>query len=233
MTGYKSPLIGLTVYNADDQYQYYPDDYVRAVRICGGIPVLLPPGESNYSKLVDLLDGVILTGGGDINPACYSGESHPQVYWVNDDQDISEMNIAEIALDLKKPVLATCRGMQVINTLLGGTLHQHLPDNYGDAILHRLEINQAVDHDVIVDKGSTLAKLLGEVQFSVKSWHHQSVKELATGFRAVGFAEDGVIEAIESDEYPDLIAVQWHPEIDNNSNHLQQKLFQGWLNKCI
>lgn len=233
MTECKSPMIGLTVYSADDQYQYYPDDYVKAVRICGGIPVLLPPGESNYAKLVALLDGIILTGGGDINPACYAGEHHPQVYWINDEQDVSEMNIAKIALDLKKPVLATCRGMQVINTVLGGTLHAHLPDNYGDSILHRQEENLAIDHDVIVDKESMLAKLLGAVQFTVKSWHHQSIKELARGFRAVAFAEDGVIEAIESEDYPDLIAVQWHPEIDNKNNHLQQKLFQGWLNKCI
>ena len=132
MTINKSPLIGLTIYNSDDQYQYYPNDYINSVRVCGGIPVLLPPGDSSTSKLVSFLDGIILTGGGDINPAYYADQAHPQVYWINDEQDKSELNIAEIALDMKKPVLATCRGMQVINTLLGGTLHQHLPDNYGN-----------------------------------------------------------------------------------------------------
>lgn len=228
----QSPLIGLTIYNANDRYHYYPNDYINAVRVCGGIPVLLPPGEPNSAKLVRSLDGVVLTGGGDINPARYNGEAHPDVYWVNDEQDSSEIKIAEIALALKKPVLATCRGMQVINTLLGGTLHVHLPDKYGDKVAHRHEQNLAVDHDVTLDKNSTLARLMGAVQFTVKSWHHQSVNQLAAGFRAVGVAEDGVIEAIESDDYPDLIAVQWHPEIDNKNSFPQQKLFQGWLNKC-
>ncbi len=232
MTAAQSPLIGLTVYSSEDRYQYYPRDYVSAVRLCGGIPVLLPPGESNTEKLIDLLNGIILTGGGDINPVHYGGDLHSQIYWVNDDQDKSEMNIAKIALDQKKPVLATCRGMQVINTLLGGTLHAHLPDNYGNAVLHRLEENLAVDHDVRLKKDSALAKLLGAVEFPVKSWHHQSIKELAKGFQAVGFAEDGVIEAIESDAYPNLIAVQWHPEIANEKNGLQKKLFQNWINKC-
>ena len=233
MTTDKSPLIGLTVYASGDQFQYFPDDYINAVRACGAIPVLIPPCEPNYEKLVSLLDGIILTGGGDINPNLYSGESHSQLYWVNDDQDESEVKIARIALDLKKPILATCRGMQVINILKGGTLHVHLPDNYGEAVLHRLKTNQAVDHEVTIDENSNLAKLLGATQISVKSWHHQSIKDLASGFRAVGFAHDGVIEAIESDAYPSLIAVQWHPEIDNQDSCQQQKLFAGWLSKCL
>ena len=232
MTEDNTPLIGLTVYSADDKYHYFPHDYVDAVRVCGGIPVLLPPGESNPADLVCALDGVILTGGGDINPQRYSGEPHPQIYWVNDGQDESEFKIAQTALELKKPVLATCRGLQVINILMGGTLHPHFPDQYGDNVLHRTDNNQAVEHSVNLDQASALARLLGEVQFSVKSWHHQSIKDLADGFRAVGFAEDGVIEAIESDDYPDLIAVQWHPEIDNQNNGVQQKLFQCWLSKC-
>lgn len=227
-----TPLIGLTVYSSSDVFQYYPNDYVNAVRLFGGIPILLPPGDVNVSRLVAQLDGVILTGGGDINPDNYNQTCHSKLYWVNEEQDNYEFQIAKHALDLYKPILATCRGMQIINTLLGGSLHQHLPDQYGESVLHRSSKNQSVDHDINVDDHSNLAKMLGCARFSVKSWHHQSINVLAPGFRAVGFADDGVIEAIESDAYPDLIAVQWHPEIDNENNALQQKLFQGWLKKC-
>ena len=228
-----TPLIGLTVYSSNDVFQYYPNDYVDAVRLFGGIPLLLPPGDTNAEKLVAQLDGVILTGGGDINPANYDQACHSQLYWVNDEQDTYEFTIAKTALDLNKPILATCRGMQIINTLLGGSLHQHLADEYGESVLHRSSKNLCVDHEINVDVNSNLADMLGCARFSVKSWHHQSIKELAAGFRAVGFADDGVIEAIESDAHPDLMAVQWHPEIDNENNVLQQKLFQSWLKKCI
>lgn len=233
MNTQRLPLIGLTVYSADDKYHYFPHDYVKSVRLSGGIPVLLPPGESRNTDLIRALDGVILTGGGDINPQRYSGEGHPQLYWVNDGQDESEFNIASTALEMKLPVFATCRGLQIINTLMGGSLHPHFPDHYGDDISHRSEANQAVEHLVTLESDSALARLVDEVRFTVKSWHHQSIKDLANGFRAVGFAEDGVIEAIESEDYPDLVAVQWHPEIDNENNGVQQKLFQRWIAKCL
>ena len=232
MTKFASPLIGMTVYNSKDVFQYYPNDYINAVRLFGGIPVMLPSGDANVNKLISQLDGVILTGGGDINPLKYNETSHSELYWVNDEQDKYEFDIADAALNLNKPVLATCRGMQIINTLLGGSLHQHLADEYGNSIQHRSSKNRCVEHEVKVDQHSDLADMLGCVRFSVKSWHHQSIKTLARGFRAVAFADDGVIEAIESQAYPDLIAVQWHPEIENENNELQQQLFQCWLNKC-
>ena len=225
-------VIGITVYNSKDEFQYYPDDYLKAVRLFGAIPVLMPPGEPNSEQLIRSLDGIILTGGGDINPKCYAQAPHDELYWVNDEQDNYELTIARQALNLNKPVLATCRGMQVINILLGGSLHQHIPDHYGDCVWHRSPKNQAVNHDVYLEQDSGLAQALGATKFSVKSWHHQSISQLASGFRAIGFADDGVIEAIESEAYPNLVAVQWHPEIDNQDNSQQQKLFQSWLAKC-
>ena len=117
------PIIGITVYSSDDEKYYYPADYIRSIRLAGGVPVLLPPNEPDVNKLVNSLDGIVLTGGGDINPERYNGDYHKELYWVNDLQDEAEMQIAQIALDCDKPLLATCRGLQLINILLGGTLH--------------------------------------------------------------------------------------------------------------
>lgn len=233
MNNHQSPLIGLSIYNASDKYHYFPADYINAVRITGGVPLLLPPDESNLERTVQALGGIILTGGGDINPASYEGENHPSIYWVNDEQDQSEYRLAEMALKLEKPILATCRGMQIINVLLGGTLHTHLPDVYGEQIAHRHAEDKAAEHQVNLLEDSRLAKLMGATKFSIKSWHHQGVDKLAPGFRAVGYAQDGVIEAIESDAYQNLFAVQWHPEISAKVDVTQQELFNKWVHLCI
>jgi len=171
MSNIKAPLIGLSIYNEQDKYHYFPEDYIRSVRKAGGIPLLLPPGESNYHQAIDSLDGIILTGGGDINPLRYNGGSHESIYWVNDSQDESEQIIADVALELQKPILATCRGMQIINVLLGGTLHPHLPDVYGEDVLHRHAEDKAVDHRIDVLENSRLANLIGSTQFFAKSEH--------------------------------------------------------------
>ena len=233
MNNYQSPLIGLSIYNANDKYHYFPEDYIQAVRNTGAVPLLLPPNETNLERTVQALDGIILTGGGDINPASYDGVCHSSIYWVNDEQDQSECRLAEIALMLEKPILATCRGMQIVNVLLGGTLHAHLPDIYGEHVAHRHAEDKAAEHQVDLLDDSTLANLMGINKFSVKSWHHQSVNKLAPGFRAVGFAQDGVIEAIESDAYPNLFAMQWHPEISAKEDVIQQELFNKWIQLCI
>ena len=232
MNKHQSPLIALSIYNANDKYHYFPADYIKAVRVAGGVPLLLPPDEVNLEQTVQSLDGIILTGGGDINPARYDGVDHPSIYWVNDEQDKSEFRLAEIALKLEKPILATCRGMQIINILLGGTLHAHLPDLYDKQVAHRLAEDKAAEHQVNLLENSRLANFIGAANFTVLSWHHQSIDKLAPGFEVVGVAQDGVVEAIESDAYPNLIAVQWHPEISANTDVVQQNLFNQWVNVC-
>ena len=233
MNRFEAPLIGLTVYNNDDEKYYYPADYINSIRKAGGIPVLLPPAEPEISTAIKALDGIVLTGGGDINPCHYGGGVHEEIAWVNDLQDETELIIANTALELDKPILATCRGMQLINVIFGGTLHAHLPDKYGQSIDHRTHQDTSVDHQVTITPGSQLARLLGSREFNVKSWHHQSIDQLASGFHSVAQSEDEVIEAIESEQHPDLIAVQWHPEIENDHNPVQQMLFKGWVEKCM
>ncbi len=232
MSSSRAPLIGLSVYDDKDKYHYFPNDYINAVRKGGGVPILLPPEETNNARIIEALDGIILTGGGDVNPERYNGSDHSTIYWINDQQDKTELELAELGLKLETPVLATCRGMQIINVLFGGTLHAHVPDFYGENTLHRHAEDKAIDHQIELTKDSRLAQLLGVNSFAAKSWHHQAVDKVAENFNAVGYAEDGVIEAIESDEYPNLIAVQWHPEISAKDNPLQQKLFNEWLSLC-
>ena len=232
MNSARAPLIGLTVYDDKDKYHYFPNDYINAVRKGGGVPVLLPPEETNSLRIIENLDGIILTGGGDVNPERYDGANHSAIYWINNEQDETELQLAELGLESGKPILATCRGMQIINVLFGGTLHAHVPDIYGENTLHRHAEDKAIDHKIELVKNSKLAQLLGVSSFAAKSWHHQAVDKVAENFTAVGYAEDGVIEAIESDEYPNLIAVQWHPEISAKDNLLQQKLFNEWLSLC-
>ncbi len=228
----QAPVIGLSVYSADDKYHYFPHDYINAVRRAGGVPVLLPADEPNISKLINALDGVILTGGGDINPERYNGADHPAIYWISDQQDKTEMDLANAALKYQKPMLATCRGMQIVNVLLGGTLHAHVPDVYGESTLHRHAEDKATEHQIEVAQESKLIQIFESNSFLAKSWHHQAIDKLADNFKAVAHAPDGVIEAIESDQYPNLIAVQWHPEICAGTEPLQQKLFDQWLNLC-
>ena len=232
MNSLRAPVIGLSVYDDKDKYHYFPNDYINAVRKGGGVPILLPPEETNIARIIETLDGIILIGGGDVNPQRYNGAEHSTIYWINDQQDKTELKLAELGLKSEIPILATCRGMQIINILFGGTLHAHVPDIYGEQTLHRHAEDEAIDHQIKLTEDSNLAQLLGVSSFSAKSWHHQSIDKLAQNFKAVGYAEDGVIEAIESDEYPNLIAVQWHPEISAKDNPLQQKLFDEWLGLC-
>lgn len=220
------PLIGITTYGRDGDNRFYlPAPYVDAVRRAGGIPVLLPPGESNPKGLFDKLDGLILTGGGDLDPTLYGGRSHPTIYMVDRERDRSEMSLVEQSLESKLPTFGICRGSQMINVALGGTLVEHLPDLVGDAIPHRLPPREPTSHPIKLDSGSHLAKILSQIEFSAPSWHHQAVRRLAPGLRSVAQAPDGTIEAVEYPDHPWLIGVQWHPELAADQEPLHQKLF--------
>ena len=128
-----------------------------------------------------------------------------------------------------KPVLAICRGMQILNTVLGGTLHVHLPDVVGESVLHRAPPRDPISHGIQVAADSELAKVIGE-QVHTASWHHQAIHQLGKGLKAVAWAPDGVIEAVELEGRQDLLAVQWHPEITAAEDDGQQRMFD-WLIK--
>jgi putative glutamine amidotransferase len=213
----RRPLIGITTYHREtsgrDRFTV-PSAYVDALRAGGGLAVLIAPGDEAPEELLVRLDGLVLSGGGDLDPASYGGDAHSRTYSVSPERDRFELALLRGALERGTPTLAICRGMQLLNVVLGGDLHPHLPDVVGDAVTHRASQTQAASHPVRLESGSALAGQLASTQLdSVPSWHHQALRRLGSGLRPVAWAPDDVIEAVELRGEPQLIAVQWHPEL--------------------
>ena len=233
-----APLIASTTYPADDvgDRVNLPPEYIASVRRAGGRAVLVPPGEPDVAGLLDTVDGVLLTGGGDIDPSLWGGPEHETVYMTSVVRDSMEIELARLAVERGVPLLAICRGMQVLNVALGGTLHVHVPDVVGESVVHRLpppdDIMRpgwkgAVPHSIELAPDSRLADVLGTTDIEPMSWHHQAVDELGEGLRAVAHAPDGIIESIELDGHPNVTAVQWHPELTAADDPTQARLFEA------
>jgi putative glutamine amidotransferase len=219
------PLIGITTYAREEGWFKLPGEYIDAVRQAGGVPLLIAPGEGDLDRVLESIHGLLLSGGGDVDPGLYGGKPHEMVYMVDEERDRIELGLVRGATDLELPALCICRGMQVLNVAFGGTLIEHLPDEVGEDVLHRLPPREPIDHAVSVAEDSHLAELLGATSFVSKSWHHQAIREVAPGFVAVARAEDGTIEAIERPGQGALPAVQWHPELDAARVPVHQRLF--------
>lgn len=228
------PLIGITTYGRDEGNKFaLPAEYVESVRRAGGIPVLIPPAEPYLHALLDRLDGLILAGGGDLDPELYAGAQHATVYMVDPERDQSELAMARRVAADGKPTLGICRGAQVINVALGGSLIEHLPDVVGDATIHRiLPPEEPAKHGVHVDEHSRLAAILQSRHVEPTSWHHQAMRRVADGLTVVAWAPDGTVEAAELVTHPWLIAVQWHPEMTAAHDATQQRLFDAFVAAC-
>ncbi|MFN2606644.1 MAG: gamma-glutamyl-gamma-aminobutyrate hydrolase family protein [Acidimicrobiales bacterium] len=189
--------------------RFYVDGVLRA----GGVPVVLPVMDPDaVDSVVDAVNGVLLTGGGDLQPARYRAKPVAETHGVDPARDDFDIGLLRRAIDADLPVLATCRGMQVVNVALGGSLIQHVPAATGQAHDHNDRWREAV-HRVKIEPDSHLAEALGATEVEVNSIHHQAVDEAAPGTRAVAWAEDDTIEAIELPGSPHVVAVQWHPEL--------------------
>jgi putative glutamine amidotransferase len=210
------PIIGISSYARDGDPPAFslPCGYVDGVRAAGATPLVLPPGEPQAERLLDLLDGLVLAGGGDIAPGAYGGEPHETIYSVSEERDQFEFSLARAALARHDvPLLCICRGMQVLNVVCGGTLHAHVPERFGDRVAHRLPPRLTARHPVRVEPDARLATILGASSVEACSWHHQAIDRLGQELRPVAWAEDGVIEAVEHTAHPWCIGVQWHPEM--------------------
>jgi len=229
----QNPLIGLTTYGrgADNRYTL-PAEYLDAVRRAGGVPVLIAPGESRWEAILEVIDALILTGGGDIDPGRYNGKRHETNYAIDQERDALELELARRIIASGMPTLGICRGAQILNVAQGGQLIEHIPDEVGEAVLHRAPPREPIPHSVRLKPQSRLGRLLGREEFDVASWHHQALRGAAAGFDAVAYAPDGTIEAIEMPSHPWLIAVQWHPELSAASDPLQQKLFDALVEEA-
>jgi putative glutamine amidotransferase len=226
------PLIGITTYHRDRRGRHrfhLPTAYVDAVRAAGGAPLLLPPGEPEPGRLLEAVQGVVFAGGGDVHPARFDADPHPTTYALCEERDAFEFSLMEAALARGLPTLAICRGAQVLNVLLGGDLIGHLPEEVGESVVHRISGESHARHAVRLEPASRLASIYGSERLEVASWHHQAVGRLGRGLRPVAWAEDGVVEAVELDAAPWLLAVQWHPELDWADGSPDRRLFESFV----
>ncbi|MGA3214189.1 MAG: gamma-glutamyl-gamma-aminobutyrate hydrolase family protein [Acidimicrobiales bacterium] len=219
------PVIGVTAYDEQASWGHWktkaslvPSDYLRSLVDAGASPLILPvqhEAGATLDTLLQRLDGLVLTGGPDVDPARYGAEAHPRSQAPRPERDESELALIEAAERCGLPLLAICRGMQLVNVARGGTLVQHLPEVLGHEE-HNPTPGTFSTHMVRVAPGSSLRKALGWDARDVPTHHHQGIDRLADGLSAVAWADDGTVEAIEDPKKPFCIGVQWHPEADDN-----------------
>ena len=207
-----------------------PLTYVRAIARAGGRPLLLAPTPADLadpSELLAMLDGVLVTGGADLDPAAYGEAPHPATAATSAERDAFELLLVRSAAERDLPCLGVCRGMQVVNVAYGGALEQHLPDQLEHDI-HRGEGGQFADHDVDVDPGSLAALAAGATRVAVKSYHHQGVARVGKGLRVTARADaDGTVEAVEDAGRRFMLGVLWHPEEDE-----ADRLIGAFVREC-
>lgn len=209
--------------------------YLKAIENAGGIPLALPITENaeNVKNLLDRCDGLLLTGGGDIAPAYYGEERHEKTQKASLIRDEFDFSCFHYAYYMKKPVFAICRGLQIVNVALGGTLYQDLPLQFGSTVLHKQKEGKfESSHFVNVRKGTPLYALIGKGIMSANSFHHQAIKKLADGLGVMACAEDNLIEAVYGTGEGYLRGYQWHPERLSEFDEDNAKLFEEFIKAC-
>jgi putative glutamine amidotransferase len=214
------PLIGITTRNSKDADGHpltaLQHSYSAAILQAGGVPIPIPSilEAENWRDLYFRLAGILFSGGGDVSLEYFSGADHPRVSGVDPLRDSTEIALMRAAANDGKPILGICRGAQLMNVALGGTLYTHIPDQVENALDHAYPTNlrKVLVHSVTIDKDSRSAKIFGETLLNVNSLHHQALKDIAPSLRVVGRAPDGIVEAVEISDHPYAVAVQWHPE---------------------
>ena len=213
--------------------------YTNAIIQAGGAPVLIPSDlpEAGWREVCRRLDGMLFTGGGDIAVEHFNGEPHPRVGGVDEARDAIELGLVRSVVDGRKPFLGICRGLQAANVALGGTLYTDIQDQLPGALRHDytdadiMKERTHLVHPVRVEQGSQVGEIIGQPILQVNSLHHQGIKALAPGLKAVAHAPDGLIEAIELPGHPFGIAVQWHPEWLTDQEPMQ-RLFRSFVAAC-
>lgn len=212
--------IGITLHARDaqdsEELDFLVSQIAQAVTVAGGTPVLIPPGwdTATLRAQFSALDGILLSGGGDIDPACYGSTPIASVGGVDPNRDRTELTLAEWAMAEDKPIFGICRGLQLLNVACGGALYRDVSE-HADALPHTHTAGNPFDllaHPVEIDEDSMLATIVGKVKVDVNSLHHQACSVVAPGLRAVAWAPDGMVEAVEAPDHRFALAVQWHPE---------------------
>ena len=228
------PLIGITAYEVPASFSHWrempsmmvPAGYSHALDAAGGLPVVIPPFEGT-PQLLDRLDGLVFSGGSDLDAGLYGQPQHPGTLGVIPHRDASEVELMRAALERDLPLLGICRGMQLLNVVLGGSLHQHL-DDFLDGSLHKAAPGTFATHPVSIEPGSRLQAMLGD-ELEVHSCHHQAPDRIGEGLRVTARAADGVVEGIEMEGARFAVGVLWHPE---EHAELGGPLFRALVDAC-
>jgi putative glutamine amidotransferase len=216
-----APLIGITTYRSLSRNNLplltSTEAYIQSTINAGGCPLMIPLGlpDEMLTDLVSHLDGILFTGGGDVHPRRYASQPHPRVNSVDEDRDRVEISLIHAALTKQMPIFGICRGLQVINVAMGGSLYEDLLAQGGASLKHDFfpgEARDYVAHTVKIESSSHLRRILGVDEVEVNSMHHQGIRVLAPELRATAWSPDGLIEAVEMTDHPFGLAVQWHPE---------------------
>ena len=214
------PIIGITTPQGTNPDGYPTvmllQAYVYAVMQVGGVPVLIPSmlAEQGWDVLYQRLDGILFSGGGDIASEHFGGANHPRVSGVDPLRDSVEFSLLRAVVEDGKPFLGICRGVQTVNVGLGGTLYEHLGEQFRGEVDHTYPTTMRTHlvHEVKIEEGTRIAEVVGEPVLMVNSLHHQGLKDVAPDLRVAGYAPDGLVEAVELPDHPFGLAVQWHPE---------------------
>jgi putative glutamine amidotransferase len=233
------PLIGLTATRitipSKGSTFGVNEPYTKAVSNAGGLPVLIPLNLSkdDLDALLFRLDGILFTGGYDIDPRKYGGQLHPNVKNVDHTRDEIEIHLVVAAVESDKPFMGICRGLQVINIAMGGSLYEHLPDQLPGNVTHDNHhlARDFLAHGVRVEPDNRLSRIISKDQVQVNSLHHQGIRRLAKGLLPTAYAPDGLIEAFELPKHPFGLEVQWHPE-DLQEHEAMRRLFQTFVRSC-
>jgi len=217
---------------ADQDWQLIAQDYLNAIWRAGAIPVLLPIDENpdRALEMLEMVDGLLISGGNDVSPEMY-GSKENKCGTLDRSRDAMEKYLLEKALEKDMPVLGICRGVQLMNAALGGTLHQDLPsEGYPNHTIVEFDRN-VVTHTVEVKESTLLAEILGSGELGVNSFHHQAVDKLADGLEAAAVSKEGIVESVYMPGRKFVLAVQWHPEMMYDSE-VQKKIFEAFVGAC-
>ena len=233
----KRPLIGLvTGLNKEETYLIVNNGYVRALEAAGALPVVLPltADPEELEACIEQMDGILITGGGDIDPECYGEHTLPACGGIDTERDAMEIAIAKLlAIHPEVPTLGVCRGCQVLNVALGGTMYQDIPSQVPTAIAHRQKQPERYPaHPVDVAAETKLAAIVGAGELRVNSLHHQAIKDVAPSLICTAKAPDGIVEAIEMPAHPFFVGVQWHPERMWKNDAPSLALFRAFVDAC-
>ena len=239
----RPPVIGITCTFLPPQTEETPprfgqnQSYIHAADKAGAAPLLIPllTDKDQLRQLFDLLDGLLLPGGEDVDPAQYGQPPHENLRQVSPLRDATELTLARWAMEEGRPLLAICRGIQVLNVALGGSLYQDIQSQLPQAQNHDWfpgYPRNHLSHPVQVAPDSRLAGILGTTTLSVNSLHHQAVQDIAPGLEAVAWSPDGVCEALEAPGHPFALGLQWHPEELVDDDPRAQQIFDAWVEAC-